>query len=168
VGEALPQRRAWEDDPAEPTLGFTSFVAFYEECFAPMVRLAFLLTGSESMAEDLVHDAFARVYARWSRVEHPKAYLRRAVINACHSAARRARRERDARPRPAPQYVVLNADEMFDALGALPYRQRAALVLKYYEGRSQAEIAGLLGCRQGTVASLLHRGTQQLRRVIER
>jgi RNA polymerase sigma factor (sigma-70 family) len=57
---------------------------------------------------------------------------------------------------------------MFDALGSLPYRQRAALVLQFYEGLPQAEIAKLLRCREGTVASLVHRGLAQLRRVIER
>jgi RNA polymerase sigma factor (sigma-70 family) len=57
---------------------------------------------------------------------------------------------------------------LFDALARLPYRQRAALVLQYYEGLQQGEIADLLGCREGTVASLVHRGLEQLRRVIER
>jgi RNA polymerase sigma factor (sigma-70 family) len=56
---------------------------------------------------------------------------------------------------------------MFDVLATLPYRQRAALVLQFYEGLSQAEIADVLGCREGTVASLVHRGLTQLRRVIE-
>ena len=62
----------------------------------------------------------------------------------------------------------LDADEMFDALSLLPYRQRAALVLQFYEGLPQAEIAMILRCREGTVASLVHRGLAQLRRVIER
>src|SRR5438094_814059 len=132
-----------------------------------MVRLAFLLIGSQWLAEDLVHDSFARVYVRWSRVREPKAYLRRAVINACRSAQRRAARERDFQLREVPTNAALDADELYDALGALPYRQRATLVLKFYEGRSHAEIAELLGCREGTVASLVHRGTEQLRRVIE-
>src|SRR5262249_17187428 len=164
MGEALPQVPPWEDDLEQPTLRFTSFVAFYEDSFAPMVRLAFLITGSLDSAEDLVHDAFARVYPRWKTVQHPKAYLRRSVINAGRCAERRTRNERDPRTREIPRQAVLNADEMFDALGALPFRQRAALVLKYYEGRSQSDIAELLGCREGTVASLLSRGREQLRR----
>jgi RNA polymerase sigma factor (sigma-70 family) len=56
---------------------------------------------------------------------------------------------------------------MFDALAALPHRQRAALVLQFYEDLPQAEIAEILGCREGTVASLVHRGLAQLRRVVE-
>ncbi len=145
-----------------------SFIELYEETFAPMVRLAVALTGSEALAEDLVHDAFVRVHARWSAVESPHAYLRAAVVNACRSASRRARRERFVtQPPPAPD-VGLGADELFDALARLPYRQRAALVLQFYEGLQQAEIADLLGCREGTVASLVHRALEQLRRVIER
>ena len=62
----------------------------------------------------------------------------------------------------------LDADELFDALATLPYRQRAALVLQFYEGLPQSEIAQVLRCREGTVASLVHRGLAQLRRVIER
>ena len=61
----------------------------------------------------------------------------------------------------------LGVDELFDALSKLPYRNRAALVLRYYEGLSHAEIAEVLSCREGTVASLVHRGIAQLRRVIE-
>jgi RNA polymerase sigma-70 factor (sigma-E family) len=153
----------------EPLTFATSFIELYEETFVSMVRLAVALTGSQALAEDLVHDAFVRVHARWAKVESPNAYLRAAVVNACRSASRRARRERKYREsQPAAAIVSLEADELFDALGRLPYRQRAALVLQYYEGLQQAEIADLLGCREGTVASLVHRGLEQLRRVIER
>ena len=145
-----------------------SFIELYRETYAPMVRLAVLLTGSEVLAEDLVHDAFVRVHARWARVESPTSYLRAAVVNACRSARRRARLERSVAARSHAAVASLDADELFDALAALPYRQRAAIVLQYYEGLSQAEIAGVLACREGTVASLVHRGLEQLRRVIER
>ena len=145
-----------------------SFIELYEETFAAMVRLAVALTGSEAVAEDLVHDAFVRVHARWTQVESPNAYLRAAVVNACRSASRRSRRERLLLQPEAAPIVALEADELFDALARLPYRQRAALVLQYYEGLQQGEIADLLGCREGTVASLVHRGLEQLRRVIER
>jgi RNA polymerase sigma factor (sigma-70 family) len=145
-----------------------SFVDLYRDNFVPMVRLAVLLTGSESLAEDLVHDAFVRVHARWSRVESPTGYLRAAVVNACRSARRRATLERSVAVASRAGFASLDADEMFDALSTLPYRQRAAIVLKYYEGLSQSEIAGLLSCREGTVASLVHRGLEHLRRTITR
>jgi RNA polymerase sigma factor (sigma-70 family) len=147
----------------------TSFVELYERAFAPMVRLAVALIGSEPVAEDLVHDVFVRLHARWRSIEQPDAYLRVAVVNACRSAARRRQSEHRALAAQADDVVsLMAADEMFDALGALPYRQRVALVLHYYEGLTQAEIADVLGCREGTVASLTHRGLAQLRRVIER
>jgi RNA polymerase sigma-70 factor (sigma-E family) len=155
--------------PALPSQTYAkgSFIALYEEAFPSMVRLAIALTGSEELAEDLVHDAFVRVHARWEHVESPRAYLRTAVVNACRSARRRSRRERLALSSQAAGPTSFVADELFDALGQLPYRQRAALVLQYYEGLTQAEIATVLGCREGTVASLVHRGLAQLRRVIK-
>jgi RNA polymerase sigma-70 factor (sigma-E family) len=157
--------------PAEPEVRAAdlqaSFVELYQTRFAPMVRLAVALTGSEATAEDVVHDAFVRVHAHWRRVEHPNAYLRTAVVNACRSVARRSAREQAALSGQVADVITLRADEMFDALATLPYRQRAALVLTYYEGLTHAEIAQILGCREGTVASLTHRGLAQLRRVIE-
>src|SRR6476619_4705875 len=76
---------------ANETEFLPSFVDLYHECLAPMVRLAWALTGSEVVAEDVVHDAFLRVHAHWSRIENPRAYLRQTVVNACRSASRRAR-----------------------------------------------------------------------------
>jgi RNA polymerase sigma factor (sigma-70 family) len=158
------------DGPSSEVRLHESFAALYEGEFLSMVRLAVALTGSESSAEDLVHDAFVRVHAHWARVEHPRAYLRAAVVNACRSAARRAARERAANARSrsddAQSGASLDADEVFDVLGALPYRQRAAVVLRFYEGLSDSDIARILQCREGTVASLVHRGLRQLRRVI--
>ena len=152
--------------PALDTLT-PSFVELYEECFASMVRLAVALTGSDVLAEDLVQDAFVRVHAHWDRIERPRPYLRVAVVNACRSAGRRTALERAATTRERVVAASLGADELFDALSKLPYRNRAALVLRYYEGLSHAEIAEVLSCREGTVASLVHRGIAQLRRVIE-
>lgn len=144
-----------------------SFADVYRELQLPMVRLALALTGSETLAQDLVHDVFIRAHAHWDRIEHPRAYIRTAVVNACRSASRKAKRERTTDALFVVEDVELEADEMFDALSSLPYRQRAALVLQYYEGLSQSEIAEILGCREGTVASLVHRGLAQLRRVID-
>jgi RNA polymerase sigma factor (sigma-70 family) len=143
-------------------------VDLYEQRYGEMVRLAFALTGSVEIAEDLVQDTFVRVHARWDHIDLPTPYLRRAVVNACRSAARRAVRERKAMTGEVALEASLEADELFDALAKLPYRQRAALVLQFYVGLSQAEIASVLGCREGTVASLVHRGLEQLRRVIDR
>jgi DNA-directed RNA polymerase specialized sigma24 family protein len=107
------------------------------------------------------------VHARWPSVKHPEAYLRRSVVNACRSDGRRARHDRAARHLQLVTGDVAAPDVLFDVLNSLPYRQRAALVLQFYEGLPQSEIAEVLGCREGTVASLVSRGLAQLRRVIE-
>ena len=163
-GARDPFLESWAvGDVFEPT-----FLELYQEHFAPMVRLAVVLTGVEASAEDLVHDTFIRVHARWRRIENPPAYLRRSVVNACRSSRRRARRERRAASFAVQGVVDLDANELFDALGRLPYRQRAALVLRYYEGLTHAEIAEVLECREGTASSLIHRGLAQLRRTVGR
>jgi pentatricopeptide repeat protein len=158
-----PESAAGED-AAEVELGF---VELYEHYVTPMIRLAWALTGTQEIAEDVVHDCFIRVYAKWRRVDNAPAYLRQAVVNGCRSASRRRSTERTHEGLFVVGSGRLEADEMFDALAQLPYRQRAALVLQFYEGIPQSEIASLLGCREGTVASLVHRGLAQLRRVIE-
>jgi RNA polymerase sigma factor (sigma-70 family) len=92
-------------------------------------------------------------------------------VNVCRSWQRSQQREharlRRARPRP-DEPGDLGADELLDAVDALPFRQRAVLVLRYYLDLSEADIAQALGCRRGTVKSLASRGLEQLRRVIER
>ncbi len=143
-----------------------SFVEFYEQRYAAMVRLAVALMGSASAAEDLVQDSFVRVHARWDRIADPPAYLRRTVVNACRSAHRRAKKERHVAALARPATVELQPYELFDVLARLSYRQRTVLVLRYYEGLSQREIAHVLGCREGTVASLVHRALAELRRMI--
>jgi len=140
----------------------------FREQYRPMVRLAYLLVGSEAIAEELVQDSFARMHGRWDRVEYRRAYLRAAVVNACRSHRRRAVLERTRRPSPAAGSTTAEPDELWDALARLPHRQRTALVLRFYEDLPEAEIASALGCRPGTVKSLLHRGLDELRKVVER
>jgi RNA polymerase sigma-70 factor (sigma-E family) len=145
----------------------TDFEAFCHESYAPMVRLAFLLTSSIETAEDLVQDVLARTHRRWSSVDDPGAYVRRAVVNACNSHHRRRRRER-AHPARQPEPAWLEPDELFDVLADLPSRMRAALVLRYYQDLPENDIAELLGCAPGTARSLVHRGLARLRTVMER
>jgi RNA polymerase sigma-70 factor (sigma-E family) len=150
-----------DDTPPGPCFG-----EFYAVTYPEMVRLAYLLTGSAETACDLVQDCYLRVHGKWKRIDDPKAYLRRAVVNACNSHHRRARRQREHARTLRVEPVVLGADEMADAIAALPYRQRAAIVLRFWHDCSEAEIATALGCRPGTVGSLIHRAVAELRRVI--
>lgn len=139
------------------------FVDLYQDRFTPMVRYAYLLVGNTEVAEELVQEAFLLVRRNWQRAEYPKAYLRTTVTNLCRSHHRRKALELRRRPQPA-DHVELGADEMWDAIATLPFRQRAVVVLRFYEDLPEAQIAELLGCATGTVASSLHRGLAKLRK----
>jgi DNA-directed RNA polymerase specialized sigma24 family protein len=151
-----------------------SFEELYTSSYQSLVRLAFVLTGSIEISEDLVQDCFVRLHGHYDRLDTPDRYARQAVVNACRSHFRRLGRERDRRPL---LYVIdgesgtglggASAGELHDVLLGLPYRQRAAIVLRYYEDQSELEIAEVLGCRPGTVGSLIHRGLERLRGVLE-
>lgn len=146
-----------------------SFEEVYRREAVAMLRVAFLMVGSKQQAEEIVQDAFARLLERWDSTNEPGAYLRACVVNGCKSAYRRRTLERRiaARDRP-PAAIGLEVDHMGDALASLPPKRRAAIVLRYYDGLSEAEIAKVLRVRPGTVKSLVHRGLTQLREVIER
>ena len=145
--------------------------AFYREQAPGMVRLAFLLTGGSGAAEELVQEAFFQVHRRWESIERPGAYLRTAVVHG--AASHRRRRDLELakgyeRRSEAIDGLAEPSDDLRAALARLPDRQRAAVVLRYYEDLPEAEIASLLGCRVPAVKSLLHRALQQLREVVER
>jgi RNA polymerase sigma-70 factor (sigma-E family) len=143
-----------------------TFGDFYADHYTKLVRLATLLSGSTDNAPDLVQDCFVRLHGRWASVREPLPYIRRSVVHACASHHRHiavARRH----PQPEPQPSELGADELEDALAALPARQRAAVVLRYYSDLPDADIARALGCREGTVRSLVSRALADLRKVIE-
>lgn len=144
-----------------------AFVALYRERYDPMVRLAYLMTGSQAIAEELVQDAFVSVHRSWERATNPSAYLRTTVVNACRSWGRRQTLERLRRPAPA-EASTLVADEMWDVLQTLPPRQRAAIVLRFYEDLPDEEIAALLGCKVATVRTAVFRGLEKLRKEIVR
>lgn len=143
-----------------------AFGDFYADHYAELVRLAALLTGSRDSAPDLVQDCFVRLHGRWTSVREPLPYVRRSVVHACASHHRRAAVVR-RNPLPRPAAADLGADELGDALAALPGRQRAAVVLRYYGDLPDADIARALRCREGTVRSLISRALADLRKVIE-
>ncbi len=155
------------DHPGDVVGGWPSaFVDLYRTRWAPMVRLARLLTAADPAAEELVQDAFLRVRTRWDDVDNPAAYVRASVVNACRNHQRRQRLERRQ-----TAIAPANDDPTFELRGAiarLPARQRSAVVLRYYEGLPETEIAELLDCSVPAVKSLLHRAVQDLRKVIER
>jgi RNA polymerase sigma-70 factor (sigma-E family) len=150
----------------QPPVWDDPLIQLYRDRYEPMVRLAYLLTSDRGVAEELVQDAFVSVHRNWARATNPSAYLRTAVVNATRSWGRHKVVEIHKRPAP-PDPAVLVADEMWDALRVLPHRQRAAIVLRFYEDLPDARIAELLGCREATVRTAIHRGLARLRKEIE-
>lgn len=132
-----------------------------------MVRLATILTGSPSAAEDVVQDAFEQVSRRWPTLQQPGAYLRRSVVNGCAMVLRRRSTETRYRPvlagaieHDVPSHLV----ELDDALARLSDRQRTVVVLRYLLDLSDAEIAETLEVPASTVRSLARRGLARLRK----
>lgn len=149
--------------------GYADFVRAHT---AALMRTAYLLTGDGAAAEELVQDTLVRLLPKWHRVEAadlPLAYVRRALTNAFLSE----------RARPASRVLPLNGwddvdprdetaavadrDQLWGLLRGLPARQRAALVLRYFDDLSDGEIAAALDCRAGTARSLISRGLAALR-----
>ncbi|MBU1866279.1 MAG: sigma-70 family RNA polymerase sigma factor [Actinobacteria bacterium] len=154
------------DDVGRPsrTPYVLDFEAVYRQEQLRLVRLAHLITGSNGVAEELVHDAFIAAYRHWDEIADPAGYLYRSVVNRSRSLLRR--RAVESRHRPDPLSVVLppEIEEVWGALCRIPARRRTALVLRYYEDLSIAQIAELMNARPSTVRSLIHRGQESLRK----
>jgi RNA polymerase sigma factor (sigma-70 family) len=138
-----------------------------------MVRLAYLVCGDETVAEDVVQEAFADVVRRWDAIEQPGAYLRTAVVSLSRRAVRtQQRQDRRARRlslvRESNESVAPADEPLFDAIARLNERQRVIVICRYWAGWTEAEIASALGCRPGTVKSACARALAQLREEIER
>lgn len=144
-----------------------------------LLRLAFVLTGDETDAQDVVQEALSRALPRWSRIsaaDDPDAYVRRMVVNAHVSWWRKFRRRESpvaevvmAACAPASSDSVIakdDGDAIWAACLRLPKDQRAAVVLRYYEELSHAEIAVLTGVAESTARSRVHRGLAALRSAI--
>jgi RNA polymerase sigma-70 factor (sigma-E family) len=145
-----------------------TFDGFFRDQFERAARLAFLLTGEPDGAEDLAQEALSRVQPIFARLENPCAYLRTVLVNLC-----RRHRGRRARERLAGGAVTFSesvspeARELLDVIDRLPARQKAVVVLRYYEDLSETQIAHILGCRPGTVKSLAARALGRLRQELE-
>jgi RNA polymerase sigma-70 factor (sigma-E family) len=171
--DALPPESGAEARPAMDRLEDA-----YVRNAPAALRLAYFLTGNREQAEDLVQDAFARVAGRFRHrraVDDLDAYLRRTVVNLFSSGLRRRKierawleRERNTRlARPVEDDPAVR-DEMWEALQALPERQRAAVVLRFYRDLSERDVAAMLGISPGAVNSLVVRAMHNLRATLTR
>ncbi|WP_432190689.1 SigE family RNA polymerase sigma factor [Streptomyces sp. Tue6028] len=141
--------------------------------WSSLCRTAFMLTGDRHEAEDLVQTTLAKVYTGWSRVRHldePDAYVRRALINN-NLSRHRKRRVVQLLTSSLPERVngaglshLEQRSDLLDALATLPLRQRAVVVLRYWEDLSEHQVAEVLGCSVGNVKSQASRGLSKLRR----
>ena len=149
------------------------FTAYLQARQARLLRTAYLLTGDQHTAEDLLQTAMAKLYLAWDRVhdrESVDAYVRRILVNEHNSLWRRPWRRRehptDAVPEPAgvaPSYDEGQGGLLWSAVQGLPRKARAVLVLRYYEELSEAETADVLGISVGTVKSQTSRALARLR-----
>jgi RNA polymerase sigma factor (sigma-70 family) len=129
-----------------------------------LIRLAFLLTGSRDGAEDIVQTAFTAAHARWAEIDEPAAYLRRVVVNQANDTHRRRYRRPPDTVEPVTH--MADIDETWAELCRLPPRQRAVVVLRFYEDLTLTEIARVLDRPAGTVRSDLHRALDHLGRTL--
>ena len=148
------------------------FETYVRQHAQALLRFATLLSDDPATAEDVVQEVLLRAHSRWPRIaatDRPHAYVRRMVVNETTSWHRKwgrveARPDHDLDRAQRDGTGTTDArDEILRAVAVLPPRQRAALVLRYYEGLDDAEIAGVLGCRTVTVRGYLHRALKTLR-----
>ena len=151
------------------------FAVFVAARWGSLYRLAYLLAASPTGAEDLLQTTLEKAYVNWSRIgrmEYAEAYVRRMLATTLVSGRRRAwSREQpwDDVPETADdsaEIPVLDRHLFWPLVCALPPRQRAVIVLRYYEDLSEAQIAAVLGCARGTVKSQSAAAIGALRRAL--
>jgi RNA polymerase sigma-70 factor (sigma-E family) len=145
------------------------FREFYASQYTRLCWLGLLLSGDQAEAEELAQEALVRTWWRWAvrRPDDPAAYARKVLVNRRRSLLRRAGVEARFLARTRTEPVPPPGDEqamvLWQAVQALPPRQRAVLVLRFHEDLTEVEVARLLGLPLGTVKSLAHRGLARLR-----
>jgi RNA polymerase sigma-70 factor (sigma-E family) len=163
----VPVPRRTRSEPDDP--GFRDYVTARRRS---LLRTAYLLTGNAADAEDLVQSALAKTYLAWDRIEDRGAldgYVRRAMVNT-HISWWRRRRLEEYPTDEIPDRAVADdsgtsdlADTLRRAVDRLPQRMRAAVVLRYFEDMTEAEVADVLGVSLGTVKSTVSRAVAKLR-----
>jgi len=139
------------------------YAAFFAASWPRLFRTTYAIAGDRQLTEDALQTAFAQAWAAWPKVSAANdrlAYVRRMAINAALSRHRRASSRRESvvavlpeTEQPSREDAFLSGDQTWQAVQELPPRQRAVVVLRYYEDLTEQEIAEVLGCRPGTVKS---------------
>jgi RNA polymerase sigma-70 factor (sigma-E family) len=151
--------------------GFDEFVATRSQV---LLRTAYLLTGEHALAEDLLQTALAKCWFAWGRIDGPPEPYVRRVITTTYATWWRRKWKAERPTGELPEVVaeadtsVEDRDALWRALATLPRRQRAVVVLRYYEDLSEAQTAMVLGCSVGTVKSQLHKAIKSLQQMMTR
>jgi len=162
----------------DEAVGRDQLAEIYASHRLSLVRMAVLLVDDQATAEDVVHDAFTHLAARLHRLRDPHAalaYLRTSVVNGARSTLRRRRTARgyappqEAEPPGPEDHLVLAEEhrEVLEALGGLGERQREVLVLRYWSGMSELEIAEACGISRGSVKSTASRALDALEKILQ-
>ncbi len=148
-----------------------AFAAYVVGRRRSLLRAAWLLTGDWHLAEDLVQTALAKAYLAWRRIDEPDAYVRRVLVTTYVTWWRRRwNAEQPTGELPDTPADAVDTDlrrQVLDVLRTLPRRQRAVVVLRYFEDLTEAETAAALGCSVGTVKSTTSRALAVLRESLD-
>jgi RNA polymerase sigma-70 factor (sigma-E family) len=170
VGEVIGGRAIGIFQPSEERL--SQLGVWFAAEYPALLRFAYFVSGDAALAEDLVQDAFVRIYRAGARVEEPtfKAYARTAIVNLSRTSFRRRARERTAVevPGSVAPHDPGERDEMWRALQQLSPRQRACVALRFYEDMKEREIAAALGMSVGSVKKHTDRAMARLRELLGR
>jgi RNA polymerase sigma-70 factor (ECF subfamily) len=152
------------DEPVtvDGATGDDSFDAFFTARFDELSRLAYLLTGSSAVADEIAQDACEQVFRRWDDIDHPRAYARLAVLNGARQWGRRRSRRWHATPAEHAPAADADAIAVRAVLAELPQAEREVLVFRYYADLKVDDIAAELGIPAGTVKSHIHRGLARM------
>lgn len=131
-----------------------------------LLRLAYLISGSHEVSEDVVQSAFTSAHERWDQIKNPLPYLKRAVVNLVKDGQRRHFRLRTKAVERPPVVLPHEVDEAWTQIAQLPWVQRAVIVLHYYEDLPLAEIADILSRPAATVRSDHRRALDKLRKAL--
>lgn len=149
------------------------FDRFVAESGGRLLRTAYLLTGDRGAAEDLLQDDLERMFVAWPRVQDPLPYARRALVHGATNRWRSRSRRPEAPLADGHDAVIVDAgdacaerDRLMRALAQLPARQRAVVVLRWFEDLSEARTAEVLRCSTGTVKSQNSRAMHRLRHLL--
>ncbi len=154
--------------------GFVDFNHWYRSEYSRVLAAVAVVCGTESTrAEDATNDAFVKAFERWDSVnsmDSPTAWVTKVAINSARRSFRRARQQSDLvnSQRLDEVFTDTHPDaQLIAALRQLSYRQRRAIVLRYFDDLPQAEVAKALGVAAGTAAATLHQARNRLRSTLD-